>query len=139
LYVAVRVTGVALLTVPGVSVKLPDDAPCGIVRLAGMVTSLGDALSATVTALVASDVMFTEQVSVAGGVTLTELHEKPSKPKEVMVTVPPVSETFSSEPFGSEATPLVSVRAEDGSVVEPERVSATVATTPFPIAAWLTP
>lgn len=75
------VTEVGLLTVPGVSVKPPDDAPWGIVRLDGMLTSLGDAVRAMVTPPPgAADVMFTVHVSVDGGVTVSELQEKPFKP-----------------------------------------------------------
>ena len=49
-----------------------------------MVTSLGDALRATVTPpLGAADVRVTVHVSVEGGVTLAEVHERPFRLEDV--------------------------------------------------------
>lgn len=58
------------------------------------------------------------QVALAGGVIDTGLHEKPFNAGGEIVTVPPVADTTSEEPAGSEASELISCSAEEASEVE---------------------
>ena len=79
------------------------------------------------------------QVAVAGGVIDTELHENPSSASAVIVTVPPVVDAASIEPVVSTASGLESCNDEDGSVVESNTASDTVARTPVPIVVAFAP
>lgn len=128
-----------LVTVPALTVKVPELEPCGIVTLDGKLASAGDELRATVTALGASYVNATVQVAVEGGVSDTELQENPLRLRGIMVTVPPVTDVGSMEPLASDESGLESCKVEDVSVVALDKLNAIVATTPVPIVVAFAP
>ena len=133
-YDAVKVTAVGLATVPALSVNVVDVAPCAIVTLDGILTTAGDALSATTTPpLGAANVRATVHVAVAGGVMVNGLQENPFSPSGIIVTVPPVVDTVIDEPEGFDASLLANCSDDDVSVVKLDTPKDTVATTPLPM------
>jgi hypothetical protein len=121
------------VTVPALTVNVPEAEPWGMLRLDGKVASAGDELRATLTALGALLVNSTVHVAVEGGVSDTELQENPLRPSGVIVTVPPVTVVASMEPPASAESGLESCKVEDVSVVVLDKANAMVATTPVPI------
>lgn len=140
-YEAVNVTDVGAVTVPALSVNVPEVDPCGMVRVDGMPAPAGDEVSVTVSPpLGAAEDNWTVHVAVDGGVIDTELQENPFKPSAVIVTVPTVADIGNLEPPASDASVVVvSWSDEEVSVVELDTVSDTVATTPLAIVVALGP
>jgi len=130
---------VALLTLPAVTEKLAAVEPCGIVTDAGTLAPAGDELRLIVAPpLGAAEVSVTVQVEPVAGLTETGLHEKLLKPGRI-VMVPPVEEVAMLAPVESASMPLESWTEEDVSVVELDKVSVRVATTPFEMVCEFSP
>jgi hypothetical protein len=140
-YEAVKVTGVAVLTVPAVTENVAEVEPCGIVTVAGTLARAGEALSAIVAPpLSAAEVTATVQVDPADGVSVVGVHEMALNTGVWrIVTVPPLAEVDIPVPAESAETPLVSWTDEDVSGVESAKVKVTEATTLFGIVVELRP
>jgi hypothetical protein len=125
----------------GVTVKDAELAPWGTPTLGGMVKSPGFELTAMEAPPEgAPAVNCRVQVEVAGGVTDAGLQVKPFKAAGwLIVTVPPLAEEVKAKPEGSAAIGTESWTGANESVVAPDRVRSTVATTPFPIAVLFLP
>jgi len=101
------VTLVGTATFPAVTENVPDVAPFGIIKDAGITASAGDAVNATVLPpLGAAAVSQTVQLDPAAGDTESGLQENPLSPAGcVMVTVLPSAEIGRKLPVAS--TPSV--------------------------------
>ena len=139
-YDAFKVTGVGLVTVPALTVNVAELAPCATVTLDGSLAPAGEELRATVAPpLGAADVKATVQVAVEGGVMDTELHENPFRPSWIIVTVPPVLDTDTDEAAALAPSSFVSCIDDEVSVVVPDSIRDTVATTPLSTAVVFSP
>jgi hypothetical protein len=134
-YDAVKVTGVGAATLPGVATNVVDVEPWGMVTVEGKLRSAGAALRAMVAPeLSAGAVNATVQVVPAGVVIVIGVHVKPFRPPWTIVTTPEVVETGSDTAVGPAAVSLVSWTVDEASVVELDKLSATVAAMPLGIA-----
>src|SRR5579864_4618933 len=140
-YEAVKVTGVATDTLPGVTLNVAEVAPCGIVIVVGKFAAAEDEFSVIVAPEAgAGAVSATRQLEALGGVIETGLHEKPFKPNVCwMVTIPPLLDAGKEDPTASDATAFESRTADDVFVVDLDKVKDTLATTPFEIEVLLKP
>ncbi len=130
-YDAVKVTEVAVLTLPALTEKVVDVDPCGTVTFDGTVATAGDALIATAAPpLGAAAVSVTVHVEPVEGLTEVGVQARLLKAAvREIVTVPPAAEVATAAPFGSAEIPLVSWTAEELAVVELASVRVTEATT----------
>lgn len=125
-------TGVELLTFPAVTENVVEVEPLGTVTDDGTFAPAGDEVKVIVApALGAADVRLTVQVDPPDGLIEAGLHEKPFKLGARMVTVPPVAEVDREVPVESAIITLESWTEDDVSVVDPDNVRVSVATTLF--------
>jgi hypothetical protein len=131
-YEAVKVTEVAELTVPAVTVKVAEVWPWGTMTDVGTFAPTGDELSAIVVPpLGADDVSETEQVEPEDGLIEIGLQVRPlNLAVWTIVTVPPAAEVAMTAPSVFAEIPL-SWSDDVVFVVDDESVNVAYPTTPF--------
>ncbi len=132
---AVSVTGVGVVTLPAVTGKVVEVAPCGTVTVGEMLTSAGDELRLMVAPpLPGAVVSATEQVDPADGLIEIGLQVKPFKLGVCrMVTVPLLVNVDNGVPVALADVPFMSWTEEEVSWVDEDKVRVTVAMTAFVI------
>ncbi len=130
---AVKVTGVAVATLPAVTGKVVAVEPFGTVAVDGMLTSVGDELKLIVAPpFPGAEVSATVHVEPTVGLTATGLQVKPFKLGPcTIVTVPLPVKVDNGVPVALAEVPFVSWTSEDVPWVDADSVKLTVATTLF--------